>query len=106
MSGSGGGGWDREPKDDCATLTQFTTLNSPNQAVLKKLKKGDVLQISVKKAGKAVVVEALYGADVAGTITSSIIQRLAECIEKGFQYVAEVQDEVKGGACKVHVHVK
>ena|ERR1700728_3675145 len=106
MSGSGNGGWDREPQDDCATLTQFTTLNSPNQAVLKKLKKGDILQISVRRAEKAVVVEASYGAEVAGTITSSIIQRLAECIEKGFQYVAEVQEEVKGGACKVHVHVK
>jgi hypothetical protein len=50
--------------------------------------------------------KSVYGAEVAGTITSSIIQRLAECIEKGFQYVADVQDEVKGGACKVHVHVK
>jgi hypothetical protein len=106
MSGSGGGGWDREPKDDCATLTEFTTLNSPNQAVLKKLKKGDVLEITVRQAGKAVIVEALYQGEVAGTITSSIIQRLAECMEKGFKYVAEVGEEVKGGACKVHVRVK
>lgn len=106
MSGSGDGGWDREPKDDCATLTEFTTLNSPNQAVLKKLKKGDVLEINVRQAGKAVIVEALHEGQVAGTITSSIIQRLAECMEKGFKYVAEVREEVKSGACKVHVHVK
>jgi hypothetical protein len=53
-----------------------------------------------------VIVEALYKNEVAGTITSSIIQRIAECIEKGFAYVAEVREEVKGGACKVHVRVK
>jgi len=106
MSGSGGGTWVNEPTDDCATLSQSTTLNSPNQAVLKKLKKGDLLEISVRKADKAVIIEALYKNEVAGTITSSIIQRIAECIEKGFTYVAEVREEVKGGACKVHVRAK
>ena len=106
MSGSGGGDWVKEPTDDCATLAQFTTLNSPNQAVLKNLKKGDLLEINVRPAGKAVIVEALYKGQVAGTITSSIIQRLAGCMEKGFKYVAEVREEVKGGACKVHVHAK
>lgn len=106
MSGSGGGTWAPEPTDDCAKLSQSTTLNSPNQDVLKKLKKGDLLEISVRKAGTAVIVEALYKTEVAGTITSSIIQRIAECIEKGFTYVAEVREEVKGGACKVHVRVK
>ena len=35
----------------------------------------------------------------------SIIQRLAECIEKGYEYVAEVVD-IHGGACKVHVRPK
>jgi hypothetical protein len=84
---------------------QFTTLNSPNQEVLMKLKKGDALEILMRRMDKAIIVEALYQAEVAGSITSSIIQRLAECIDKGFQYVAEVQ-EVKGGACKVQVHIK
>lgn len=106
MSGSGGGTWGPEPTDDCAKLAQSTTLNSPNQAVLKKLKKGDLLEISVRKAGKAVIVEALYKKEIAGTITSSIIQRIAECIERGFSYVAEVLEDIKGGACKVHVRVK
>ena len=86
MSGSGGGGWDREPKDDCATLTEFTTLNSPNQAVLKKLKKRRCSTNQCEESWEGLIVEALYGAEVAGTITSSIIQRLAECIEKGFRY--------------------
>jgi len=106
MSGSGGGGWVSEPNDDCATLAQFTTLNSPNQTVLKKLKKGDLLEITVQQVGKAVIVEALHNGQIAGAITSSIIQRLAECMEKGFHYVAEVTEDVKGGACKVHIHRK
>jgi hypothetical protein len=106
MTGSSGGIWVNEPGEDCATLSQSTTLNSPNLAVLKKLKKGDLLEISLQKAGKAVIVEALYKSEVAGTITSSIIQRIAECIEKGVQYVAEVREDVKGGACKVHVRAK
>lgn len=106
MSGSGGGGWVNEPTDDCATLAQFTTLNSPSKAVLKNVQKGDQLEIRVQQAGKAVIVEALHNGQVAGTVTSSIIQRLAECIEKGNRYVAEVTEDVKGGACKVHIHSK
>jgi hypothetical protein len=106
MSGHGGGTWVSEPTDDCARLSQSTILNSPNQDVLKKLKKGELLKINARKVGKAVIVEALHKDEVAGTITSSIIQRIAECIEKGFQYVAEVKEDVKGGVCKVHIHEK
>jgi hypothetical protein len=107
MSGGGGGGeWTGEPANDCATLSENTTLNSPNQSVLGQLKKGDVLEVTVRNVGKAIVIEALYKGQVAGAITSSIIQRLAECIEKGFQYVADVTEDVKGGACKVRVHIK
>lgn len=106
MSGSGGGTWIDQPGDDCARLSQQTTLNSPNRSVLSQLKKGDVLDVRVNKQGKGVVVEALYFAQVAGTITSSIIQRLAECVEKGHEYVAEVIDDVKGGACRVHIRSK
>jgi len=105
MSGSGGGTWIEPPSDDCATLSQQTTLNSPNRTVLSQLQKGDVLDVQVNKAGKGVVVEALHKGQVAGSITSSIIQRLAECVEKGYEYVAEVID-VQGGACRIHVHLK
>jgi len=106
MSGSGGGGWPTEPTEDCAKLAQSTTLNSPNKAVVATLKKGDRLEIRIQPSGKAMIIEALHQGQVAGTITSSIIQRLAECMQKGFKYEAEVTDEVKGGACKVHVHAK
>ena len=106
MSGSGVGGWPAEPTDNCAKLAQSTTLNSPNKTVLANVKKGDRLEIRIQQSGKALIVEALHRGQVAGTITSSIIQRLAECIQQGFQYEAEVTDEVKGGACRVHVHAK
>lgn len=105
MSGSGGGTWIDQPGDSCATLSQQTTLNSPNRAVLSQLSKGTELAVSVNKTGKAVTVEALFNGQVAGTITSSIIQHLAECMENGYQYVAEVID-VEGGACRVHIRLK
>ena len=105
MSGSGGGTWIDQPGDSCPTLSQQTTLNSPNRAVLAQLSKGTELEVSVNKSGKAVTVEALFNGQVAGTITSSIIQRLAECMENGYQYVAEVID-VQGGACRVHIRLK
>jgi hypothetical protein len=105
MSGSGGGSWTDRPTDDCAMLSEQTTLNSPKRTVLSQLQKGDLLEVRVNKAGKGVVVEALHHEQVAGSITSSIIQRLAECVEKGYEYVAEVI-EVQGGACRVHVYLK
>jgi hypothetical protein len=105
MSGSGGGNWVNPPSNNCDTLAQHTTLNSPNREVLKTIKKGDLLDVGVRQTGKAVIVEASKSGRVAGTITSSIIQRLAECIEEGYVYVAEVMEN-QGGACKVHVHVK
>lgn len=105
MSGSGGGTWIDQPTDDCARLAQQTTLNSPDKAVLGRLQKGDVLDVRVTKVGKGVIVEALRNGQVAGSITSSIIQRLAECVEKGYEYVAEVID-VQGGACRIHVRLK
>jgi hypothetical protein len=91
--------------ESCETLSQQTTLNSPNKSVLSQLKKGDILDVRVSKSGKAIIVEAVYKGQVAGTITSSIIQKLAECVDQGYEYVAEVVD-IQGGACKVHVRVK
>jgi len=106
MSGSGGGGWANEPSvDTCETLRETTTLNSPQKAVINLLNVGNLLNVIVSKQGKAVVVLALYQGQVAGTITSSIIQKLAECIEGGHEYVAEVI-ELQGGACKVRIRAK
>ena len=110
MSGIGGGGgggtWVEQQSDDCGKLSQQTTLNSPNRTVVSQLKKGDLLDIQVKAVGKSVVVEALHNGQVAGSVTSSIIQQLVECLEKGYEYVAEVLNDVQGGACRIHIHQK
>jgi len=73
--------------------------------VLSGLQKGDLLEVRVSKIGRGVVVEAVRNNQVAGSITSSIIQKLAECVENGYEYVAEVLD-IQGGACRIHVRVK
>jgi hypothetical protein len=107
-SGSGNGGpgeWIPQNNDACETLTQQLALNSPNPSVLKLLKPNDLLDVRSQKINGAVIVEALYQGSIAGTITSTIFQRIADCIEKGFEYVAQVV-EVQGGVCKVNVRVK
>jgi len=108
MSGpsGNGGNWVSPPGDDCSKLSEVTTLNTPDREVLKEIKKTDELEIRVRRSGNSVIIEAVHKGRVAGTITSSIIQRLAECMEKGFKYVADVIEDVKGGACKVRVHSK
>lgn len=107
MSGGGGGGGDWIPtnNDSCEKLTEVLPLNSPNPAVLRQLKLGDILDIESRTAGSSVAVVALFKGTVAGTITSAIFQRIAECIEGGFEYVAVVL-ELQGAVCKVRVRLK
>ena len=104
-SGNGGRDWVPQNNDACETLNQQLALNSPNPKILKLLKTNDILEIRSQKVNGAVIVEAIYQGDVAGTITSTIFQRIADCIEKGFEYVAQVVD-VQGGACRVNVRPK
>lgn len=106
MSGSSGGPDWVPPSDSCATLSQATILNSPDKNVLAGIKKGDTLAVDVNTSGNAVVVQALHKGKIAGSITSSIIQKLAECVEQGYEYVADVTDDVRGGVCKIRIHVK
>jgi len=106
MSGSSGGdNWHDDSADNCDTLAQETILNSPVQSILDQLKKGDVLEVTVTKRGNIPIVQAVYKRKIAGTITSSIIKKLDQCVSDGHEYVAEVL-EVKGGTCRVHVHHK
>lgn len=106
MSGSGGGGpWTPPNGDSCERLTSETTLTSPDRAVISRLKDGDSLDVTVDNSGARPVVRAMYKGQVAGSITSSIIQRLVECIDEGHQYVADVIS-VQGGTCRVRVHAR
>lgn len=105
MSGSPGGDWTTPTGDSCERLTSETTLTSPNRAVISQLRKGVFLDVVIDTSGTRPVVRAMHGGDIAGSITSSIIQKLAECIESGYTYVAEVIS-VQGGTCKVRVRIR
>ncbi len=107
MSGSGGGGgsWIEPVQDSCETLTSETTLTSPVQNVVAQLAVGDQLDVRVDDVGGTRVVRAVHNGNVAGSITSAVIQRIVECIESGHAYVAEVLS-VQGGACRVRVHIR
>jgi ribosomal protein S1 len=102
MSGHGGGDFvpDVSPLP-CAKLNVKTTLNSPVPKVLSTLKKDDVLDVSLQgKKGPLVAVTA--GGDVAGSITSSQLAKLIECIQDGYTFVAVVL-RVDKGMCEVEV---
>ena len=105
MSGSGGGSWSEPSQDPCEKLTSETTLTSPVRTVIAQLSKDMLLDIEVNNSGGTRVVQALHKGNVAGSITSTIIQRIAECIENGHVYVAEVLS-VQGGACRVRVRIR
>jgi hypothetical protein len=104
MSG-GGGSWTTPTGDSCDRLTSETTLTSPDRAVISQLTNGTLLDVEVDNSGARPVVRAVYQGQIAGSITSSIIQRLVECIEDGYRYVAEVVN-VQGGTCRVRVHIR
>lgn len=105
MSGSGGGSWTTPSGDSCETLTSDTTLTSPDPAVISQLQVGTLLDVEVDDSGAHPVIHAMYQGQVAGSITSSIIQKLVECIEGGHEYVAQVLS-IQGGTCRVRVRLQ
>lgn len=106
MTGSGGGSSSPSGEEhDCASIFEETVLNSPNPIVIAKLKPGDVLELQLRKRGKTFVLLALYGTEIAGSITSALLAKIIDCIDKGFQYVALVKS-IRGGACTVQIRPK
>lgn len=106
MSGSSSGPPSpRGSEQDCASLFEETVLNSPNPSVISRLKLGDVLDLQVHRTGKAVVLLALHGTETAGSITSTLMAKIIDCIGKGFEYVAIVKS-IRGGACTVQIRPK
>ena len=106
MSGNGpNSNWIPPNTDACETLTQTLPLNSPDPSVLRRLSRGDRLDVGSSRLNGSVIVQALYQGQIAGTITSTIFQRIAGVIEQDYEYVAVVL-EVNGGACKVKIQLK
>ena len=76
MSGSGGGDWTTPPGDSCERLTSETALTSPDRAVVSQLNTSALLDVKVDRSGARPIVRAMYKGKIAGSITSSIIQRI------------------------------
>lgn len=103
MSGSGGGGGGGFDNTDCSSLQLRTTLSSPKSAVLKTLKKNDQLIVELqKRSGKPIVVARTDKGQEAGSITSSGLAKLIECLQQNHPFKAVVVS-VDGGGCVVDV---
>ncbi|MFC0387627.1 hypothetical protein [Muricoccus vinaceus] len=90
---------------DLCDFTDRTPLASPNPPVIRSLSVGDLLSIILVK-GPPTVVEARNGqGQTAGSITSTMLAQLTECLQGGRQYVAEVIS-IHGGTCIVEVRPK
>ncbi len=96
-AGSGGGGGKAAIEDACA-LSFETPLNGPDPEVIKTLKKGDILDVEVRKGGKypSVVCVVPKTKEVAGSLaTASQVAVLIECIGQGNKYSAKIANSSK-----------
>jgi hypothetical protein len=101
MSGGNGPIIDHTPVTDCSSIIEHTILNSPNPAVLAKLKINDELELLAKTERGPLEAFDSNG-DIAGSITSSILAQLLDCIKKGYSFIAIIE-EIDGGKCKIEI---
>ena len=86
---------------DC-DITEYTNLNSPNPTVVETLKINDILTIDLDDRKPVRLVAKTDDGKIAGTITSKLMRDIAECIQKGFEYEAEIQ-LIDNGLVKVWI---
>lgn len=113
MSGTGGRGhssenWRNtteagEADENKCDITDSTILSSPVSAVVQSLAKNDVLSIVLESQDPVRLKVKTKDGKTAGSITSKRMPDIVECIQKGFEYEAEVQS-VDGGRVEVRVH--
>lgn len=98
MSGSGESGYSGnfEPVDSCDSLFIETQLSSPKEDVIKNIKAGDMLEVTVHDMGVTSVVVVLYAGQIAGGIAAPQVQKLRECIVQGTTYEAAVISKNSG----------
>jgi hypothetical protein len=111
MSGPGGssdrGGGGSSPSDDCGSLIIDTTLNSPVQSVVKALKKGDKLDVSIETfPTKVKTLVAKKSGQIAGSLTPLNIITIINCIEGGYKYIALILEDPSGGLVRVRIQGK
>ncbi len=111
--GSGGGGADdwrtpsgTGPPDSArCMIVEQTVLSSPVPAVVAVVSVGQVLDVLLETTPRKRLVVQTTGGAVAGAITSARLVDFIECIEAGFDYVAEVL-AVNGGRVDIEVRRK
>lgn len=77
-------------------------LASPDPKLLAQVKAEWILDVATRSVGATKVAVVLFEGQVLGTITSPEAVQLVDCIEKGFNYRAQIQ-EIRGGLCRVRV---
>jgi hypothetical protein len=101
-SGSTGGGGGGGSADECATLAFTAILQSPQPGVVQTLALGTVLNLKSTNGGPPVVAVTSDDRIAGGVIPN--INRVIDCMNNGYTFVAEVT-KIDGGAVTVHVHV-
>src|SRR4051812_19366163 len=106
MSGGGGGGgggnddgYGAAPSSGpCNRFNTETAVQSPNPQVVGRLATGQLLNVFLD--GKTVFVQ--LDQETVGTLIFLGLPRLIECLEEGFEFVAEVV-RLSGPDCRVRV---
>lgn len=83
----------------CELLSVETTICNPNEALLSKIKVGDVLVVSQEEDDELCVKD---GADILGDLNVPNKDNFIQCLKEGTFYVAEVLSN-KDEICKVMV---
>lgn len=103
FDGIGGGEMPRPMQgtgDACMDLVIITNLASVNDDVLKKVKEGEVLPVAAQGADGPVVV--IKDDEVLGTVLSSKLVQLLNCMNGGTEYEAEVL-KIEDAICQVKI---
>jgi hypothetical protein len=104
MSGSESRGYTpTAPANPCARLSFQATINSPKPDVVSHLTVGDVLDVALNPEGQGVVLE--HNGRLAGSLISTHVAQLVNCINSGFDYRATVV-QLNGGYCVVRIEPK
>lgn len=90
----------KPPKEDCSSLSDSTSIASPNPDMLATLRVGMMLTVELQPSPQVVVVK--NGSAVVGGLAPVQLVRLIACLKAGYQFSATVTRR-DGGFCEVHV---
>ncbi len=97
LAGAGGGGGGAgETDDDPCDITETAPLNSPQPAVVTTLGVGSRLAVTLATGGARPTLQVHSAAGVAGSLTHRGALAIANCIQAGNNYEAEVLN-ISGG---------